>query len=171
MSDDPSLARLNALPAEEARAALQKCCGCSRWAEQMVTARPFKDRDTLFRTATQLWNGLAEADWLEAFSHHPRIGDRKLEGAGSGTKDWAKNEQAGMSQADEQLRAAMTEGNRAYEERFGRVYLVCATGKSAEELLAILQRRLNNTAEQELRIAAEEQDKITRIRLEKLLTP
>lgn len=171
MTGDDALGRLNALPRKEAREALRKCCGSARWAEEMVEARPFQDRDALFQAATQIWNGLTREDWLEAFSHHPRIGDRKLEGAGSGTKDWAKNEQAGMSRADDQVRAAMAEGNRAYEEKFGRVYLVCATGKSADELLAILQGRLQNTPEQELRIAAEEQDKITRIRLEKLLAP
>lgn len=165
------LERLNAAEASEARELLQRCCGSSRWAEQMTAARPFADRPALLETATRIWNGLSPQDWLEAFSHHPRIGDRKLENAGTGTRDWAKNEQSGMASAQEQVRAAIAEGNAAYEARFGRVYLVCATGKTAEELLSILQARLGNDASAELRIAAAEQDKITHLRLEKLLSP
>ena len=161
---------LNEAPVGVARAEFLKCCGSQRWAEQMVLTRPFKDKETLFKLASEIWFGLREQDWLEAFSHHPRIGDRKLENAGAGTKDWAKNEQAGMNQADDQLREQLAEGNRRYEAKFGRVYLVCATGKSAAELLAILQSRIGNDPVKELRIAAEEQDKITRIRLEKLLS-
>ncbi|MDQ3264228.1 MAG: 2-oxo-4-hydroxy-4-carboxy-5-ureidoimidazoline decarboxylase [Myxococcota bacterium] len=169
--DDTGLSGLNAAPAEEAKARLLRCCGSHRWAEQLTAARPFPDRAALFAAASRIWNEVGREDWLEAFSHHPRIGDRKLESAGAGTKEWAKGEQAGMNRADENLRAAIAEGNAAYEARYGRVYLVCATGKSAGELLAILQSRLGNDPDTELRIAAAEQDKITRIRLEKLLSP
>jgi len=152
------LDHLNAQPEPEARKALERCCGATRWIGPMVTRRPFL-------------NEVAE-DILEAFRHHPRIGN--LEGLRkkfTTTATWASGEQAGVRQAPEAVLERLAEGNRLYEEKFGHIFIVCATGRSADEMLAILEGRLPNDPEQELRIAAEEQAKITRIRLEKLLTP
>lgn len=162
---------LDELPEDEARAALRACCGSARWVEAMLHERPFRDPERLFEAASRIWNGLDAADWDEAFSHHPRIGEPgRIAAAAAPTAGWAAGEQAGATRANDEIRAAIAEGNRAYEARFGRIYLVCATGKSGEELLAILQSRLDNAPEAELRIAAGEQEKITRIRLEKLLS-
>ncbi|AKT42893.1 2-oxo-4-hydroxy-4-carboxy-5-ureidoimidazoline decarboxylase [Chondromyces crocatus] len=165
---------LDALPEEEARAALQRCCGSSRWVAHMLSERPFGNRSKLLEAASRHWNALTVADWDEAFSHHPRIGEpgRVAAGAASAasTAGWASKEQAGAARADDAVKAAIAEGNRTYEAKFGRIYLVCATGKSGEELLGILRARLDNEPDVELRIAAAEQDKITRLRLEKLLS-
>ncbi|WP_231511493.1 2-oxo-4-hydroxy-4-carboxy-5-ureidoimidazoline decarboxylase [Chondromyces apiculatus] len=167
-------ALLDAMPADEARAALQRCCGSHRWVERMLGERPFGTRARLVEAASRHWNALDPADWDEAFSHHPRIGEpgRVAAGAASAaaTASWASNEQAGAARSADDVKAALAEGNRAYEARFGRIYLVCATGKSGEELLAILRARLANDPETELRIAVGEQEKITRLRLEKLLS-
>lgn len=162
---------LDDLPEAEARAALLRCCGSSRWAERMLAKRPFRDRERLFEAASRIWSELSPADWDEAFSHHPRIGEPgRIAAAAASTATWASGEQAGATRSSEEVRAAIAEGNREYEARFGRIYLVCATGKSGEELLAILRSRLGNDPETELRVAAGEQEKITRIRLEKLLS-
>jgi len=160
------------LPADEARAALLRCCGSSRWVERMLAERPFKDRERLFEAAARNWTDLGPADWNEAFSHHPRIGDpSRIAAAAASTATWAAGEQAGAASADDDIKAAIAQGNAEYEARFGRIYIVCATGKSGEELLATLRERLANDPQTELRIAVAEQAKITRIRLEKLLAP
>jgi 2-oxo-4-hydroxy-4-carboxy-5-ureidoimidazoline decarboxylase len=157
---------------EEARASLMRCCGSSRWVERMLAARPFRDRERLFAAASRSWRALDVADWDEAFSHHPRIGEPGSASAtATATTTWASNEQAGATRAADDVRAAIAEGNHAYEAKFGRIYLVCATGKSGEELLAILRSRLENDPETEVNISAFEQEKITRLRLEKLLSP
>ena len=161
-------ARLDASGAPDARQALLRCCGSHRWVEAMLRRRPFGDDDALFETADQIWNDLSPEDWLEAFSHHPRIGERKLETAAPAeTRTWAAQEQAGAAQASVGLRRALEDGNQAYEERFGHVFLICATGLSAAAMLAALRRRLANDRETELRAAATEQAKITRLRLQK----
>ncbi len=160
---------LNDLNDEETRAALTRCCGSIRWVERMQGERPFRDRAHLFEAASRHWNALDVADWDEAFSHHPRIGEPS--GAAKSTASWAANEQAGASLSADDVRAAIAEGNRAYEARFGRIYLVCATGKTGEELLAILRARMGNDPATELRVAVGEQEKITRLRLEKILSP
>lgn len=164
------VARLNALPAEDAARELLTCCGSRAWAHSMVDARPFADADALFGRADQAWWALDEEDWREAFRSHPKIGERKAE-AGQTEREqaWSSGEQAGMRTAAEATQAALAEGNRAYEARFGFIYIVCATGKSADEMLAILTGRLGNAPADEIRVAAEEQRKITRIRLEKLI--
>lgn len=165
------LKRLNALPAEQAVAELLTCCGSREWARQMADRRPFSDTAELLNTADGVWWSLNRADWLEAFRSHPRIGERKAEaGQTHREKQWSEREQAGLGTAADGTRKALAEGNRAYEARFGHIYLVCASGKSGEELLAILTQRLGNEPETELRVAAEEQRKITRLRLEKLLS-
>ena len=140
-----------------------KCCGSQRWAKAVAAKRPFKTRDDLYRTAEIEWLKLKYPDWLEAFSHHPRIGERKAQG-------FAKQEQAGASGASDATLLSLESLNRLYEEKFGFVFLIFATGKSAEEMLGTLQRRLQNGRDVELKNAVGEQAKITRLRLEKLLS-
>ena len=164
------LDRLNALPADDAERELLTCCGSRRWARAMVEGRPYAGVDDLLARADEVWWSLDEADWHEAFRSHPRIGERKAEAAQTGReKAWSASEQSGMSAAADATRQAMADGNRAYEERFGWLYIVCATGKSADEMLALLRQRLANDPETEVHAAAEEQRKITRLRLQKLL--
>ena len=154
--------RLSDLPEAEARAALRACCGAGRWVERMLTQRPFKNADEVFASAERIWWDIGREDWLEAFAAHPRIGERTGDAA-------AAREQAGAETAGVATKAALAEANRAYEARFGYIYIVCAAGKSGEEMLALCRTRLANPPETELRIAAEEQLKITRLRLTKLL--
>ncbi len=160
------------LPEGEAREALRRCCGSNRWVERMLAERPFREKERLFEAASRNWSDLGPADWNEAFSHHPRIGDPgSLAAAAASTAAWAAGEQAGAASAGEDIKAALAQGNAEYEARFGRIYIVCATGKSGEELLSILRARLANDPKAELRVAVAEQEKITRLRLEKLLSP
>lgn len=164
------LARLNALPAAEARAELLKCCGSTHWAEGVAARRPFASAEELEDEADRVWWGLPPHDWLEAFRAHPKIGERKASAEVSAeARAWSEREQAGAAGAAGETRAALAEGNRAYEEKFGFIFIVCAAGKSAAEMLAALEARLPNGRETELRVAAEEQRKITRLRLRKLL--
>ncbi|HWK88416.1 MAG TPA: 2-oxo-4-hydroxy-4-carboxy-5-ureidoimidazoline decarboxylase [Longimicrobium sp.] len=164
------IARLNQLPADQAEAELLTCCGSRRWARAVAALRPFADADELMEAADRTWWGLDREDWLEAFRGHPRIGEKKAERAQTDREQgWSSSEQAGMDAAAEETRRALAEGNRAYEDRFGHIYLVCASGRGADELLSILRSRLGNDADTELRVAAEEQRAITRLRLEKLL--
>lgn len=161
---------LDGLPAAEARRLLSRCCGSGRWVEGMLERRPFGDDERLYAAAEEIWWQLAGDDWLEAFSHHPRIGDRCLEVERfAATRDLSRREQSGTAAASPEVLEALHEGNRAYEERFGHVFLICATGKSAGEMLAALEERLGNDPETELRVAAAEQAKILRLRLEKLI--
>jgi len=160
--------RLNQSAEEEARQGLLRCCGSQRWAEGMLQSRPFADDASVFEVAEAVWKDLSEEDWLEAFSHHPRIGERKLSTrAPAETRQWASQEQAGAARASAQTQEDLEEGNRIYEERFGHVFLICATGLSAPAMLASLRQRLGNDPETELGIAAGEQAKITRLRLQK----
>jgi allantoicase len=140
---------------------LRKVCASSRWVEAMMAGRPFATWDALIDTATRIWLSLDPADWLEAFAAHPRIGEKKA--------GWSSQEQSGTRSAPEATMAALAEGNRAYDEKFGFVYLVCATGRGADEMLANLRERLSHDRDTELRIAAEEHAKITALRLEKLV--
>ena len=165
-----ALLRLNEGPAADRRAELLRCCGSSRWAEAMIARRPFRDWETLLASADEVWWGLGESDWREAFAHHPKIGDADaLRARFASTRHWAAGEQAGVQSATEKTLVALAEGNRAYEDRFGFIFIVCATGKTAEEMLALLRARLANDPRDEPRVAAGEQARITRIRLEKLL--
>lgn len=156
-----TLGELNALPREVAERELSRCCGSTRWAAAIVARRPFADAEALARDAEEIWWTLEGGDWLEAFSRHPRIGERAA--------GWAGSEQAGMSGASEQTRQRLTALNHDYERKFGHVFLIFATGRSADEMLSELERRLGNDPATELKIAAGEQAKITRLRLEKLL--
>jgi allantoicase len=159
---------LNALTEEEANTRLLDCCGSANWARHMAAQRPYLSPQQLFEAAGKLWCGLSRADWLEAFGGHPRIGERKAAGQpGAAAAQWSEQEQSSVRGAPAQILGALAEANRAYEARFGYIFIVCATGKSAEEILGLLEQRLKNSPEMELRIAAEEQQKIMRLRLEK----
>jgi 2-oxo-4-hydroxy-4-carboxy-5-ureidoimidazoline decarboxylase len=161
---------LNALSLAEATEALTRCCGAGRWVEGMLARRPFASRAELFRAAEEAWAQLGAEDYFEAFAHHPEIGANATElrlKFGS-TADWASAEQSGAVGASEATLLALQAGNAAYRARFGYSFIVCATGKSAQQMLELLRARLNNTAEAELVIAAAEQAKITHLRLEKL---
>lgn len=151
--------------------ALQKCCGSTAWVENMVAIFPIADAETLMDQANTQWNKLSEADWREAFTHHPKIGGdvAALREKFASTSTWAEGEQAAVKQASQETLEALAAGNTEYEKQFGYIFIVCATGKSAEEMLALLQARLSNKPEDEILIAASEQNKITRLRLEKLL--
>jgi OHCU decarboxylase len=164
------LERLNALSADDAQRELLTCCGARAWARRMAEARPFADADELLERADTTWWSLDEDDWREAFRAHPRIGGTKAQ-AGQTDREqaWSAGEQAGMRAAAEETRDALAEGNAAYEARFGYIYIVCATGRTADEMLDLLQSRLQNDPGTEIRAAAEEQRKITRLRLQKLL--
>jgi 2-oxo-4-hydroxy-4-carboxy-5-ureidoimidazoline decarboxylase len=157
---------LDAASEEEARAMLTRCCGAARWVDAMLARRPFASRAALDEAAAAEWNRLSPADWLEAFRHHPPIGGDA--GAAGATAEWSRAEQSGVRLADAVTLRALREANAAYQERFGFVFLVCATGKSAPEMLALLQARMGNASEVELRVASREQAKITALRLEKL---
>jgi len=165
-----SLDELNTLSSAEAALALRRCCGAARWVERMLALRPYASAEDLLEKAEQAAARLKREDWLEAFTHHPRIGDmdRLRERFGS-TAAWSSGEQSGVNAAAEQTLLALKEGNDAYFEKFGYIFIVCATGKTAGEMLTLLQARLPNSPDAELPLAAAEQRKITRIRLEKLL--
>ena len=163
-----TLAEFNLLPSAKAEAVLLDCCGCARWAADVSAQRPFSDARSLFEAADAHWRKLAREDWLEAFSHHPQIGEKPSAGSESHRR-WAEGEQAGARDAREDVKTRMAHGNRSYYDKFGYIYIVCATGKSAEEMLALLEQRLQNDPARELPIAAEQQRQITRLRLEKLL--
>jgi 2-oxo-4-hydroxy-4-carboxy-5-ureidoimidazoline decarboxylase len=154
----------------QANELLSDCCGASRWVSGMVARRPFGSRAVVLSTADEIWGSLDAGDWREAFSHHPRIGEWKspMPQSDRGSA-WAAGEQSGVERAHEDVRAELATANREYEHRFGYTYIVFATGKSAEEMLALARERLRNDPDVELRAAAEEQRKITRLRLEKLL--
>ena len=164
------LQQLNAAPADEAKQLLMRCCGSAKWAEGMVAARPFESPEQLFREADSQWERTGPDDWREAMTHHPRIGEQQLRAKFASTQGWSSQEQQGVQGASDQVLRELANGNHAYEERFGFIFLVCATGKSAAEMLELLRARLNNEPEIELRVAAGEQAKITRIRLQKLLS-
>ncbi len=157
---------LDAATDADARALLTRACGASRWVDRMMARRPFGGDARLLRAARIEWFGLTEADWLEAFSHHPRIGDRSaLEARFPQTHDLSAKEQSGIGIAGADTLTALAQANTDYFNRFGFIFIVCATGKTAAEMLALLLSRLQNDRAAELRIAAEEQAKITALRL------
>ena len=164
------LDRWNQLPAQEAAREILPCCGSMAWARELAARRPLPDEISLLATSDQIWNSLGEQDWVEAFSTHPRIGERKAP-AGASTKSasWSAQEQQNVVSAEDVTQQALAEANREYERRFGRVFIVCATGKGASEMVDSLRRRLHNDDAIELRESAEEQRKITNLRLKKWL--
>ena len=159
----------NTLDINSAVAALLNCCAAHRWARGVAAQRPYLNEDQLFRTADSVWATTDELDWTQAFKAHPRIGERNAAYASAQSSAWSQQEQSAADTAEANILAELASANALYEEKFGFTYIVCATGKSAEEMLAILQRRLANKRPFELREAAEQQRQITQIRLRKWL--
>ena len=165
-----SLERFNRLPRQRALRALLDCCGSKKWAQEMAGRRPFAGEVDFFETADRTWAALSREDWQEAFLHHPQIGERKAKAKQSAVASrWSAREQSSVQKAAPEVLHELAAQNRAYADKFGYVFLICATGKSSEEILSTLRQRLPNEPETELQVAAEEQRKITRLRLEKLL--
>jgi len=158
------LARINAFPAAHAERELSKCCASKRWAHEVVRERPFASEDALASAGDRVWSALSREDWLEAFAAHPRIGER---GGGEKKEGWSADEQRGTKGADAKTLEDLRAANARYEERFGHVFLVCATGKTASEMLRMLNERMQNTHDAELKVAASEHAKITPLRLPK----
>lgn len=168
--DFMTLHELNTLPQQQLREELTKCCGSSAWVSKMLPFFPADDLVELLEDAEEQWFLCNETDWKEAFAHHPRIGDvESLKSKFASTAQFAAGEQSGINTASPQTIEALMEANKKYEEKFGYVFIVCATGKSANEMLTILETRLQNNPEVEMEIAADEQNKITKLRIEKLL--
>ncbi len=164
------LERLNALPEAEAKSEFLRCCGSSRWAQAMTFRRPFRDKERLLGSAHEIEWRLSREDWVEAFGHHPRIGDKEaLRHQFASTRTWAAGEQGGAALASEETLEDLARANREYEKKFGYIFIICATGKSAAEMLDALRSRLAHAPDVELGVAAAEQSKIARLRLEKLL--
>lgn len=159
-----TLDQLNTSDVHEAQREFARCCGSTEWAARMTAARPFASADSMLVTADVIWSALKESDWREAFAAHPKIGDVRLK-----AERWAVQEQAGTAVASTEVLDRLAAKNREYETRFGYIFIVCATGKAADEMLTMLEQRLANDAAAEIREAAEEQRKITQLRLRKLL--
>lgn len=157
-----TLDEFNAMPEIRAADVFRACCGSAAWVREMVSRRPFRSLEEMLAASDKAWSRTNENDWYEAFAHHPRIGDRLATG-------WAGGEQSRVLDAAEVEQEALAEVNRAYEERFGRIYIVCASGRTAAEMLADARGRMKNDSATELRVAAAEQHRITQLRLRKLL--
>jgi 2-oxo-4-hydroxy-4-carboxy-5-ureidoimidazoline decarboxylase len=163
-----TLAEWNAMSAEDAAAAVLPCCGSEAWARGLAERRPFATFEELYKASDALWLALPQRDWVQAFESHPRIGQAHAKAATEKSLKWSEGEQAAAN-PDDAARAALALGNAAYEAKFGRIFIVCATGKSAAEMLAILQGRMENDEATEMREAAEQQRLITQLRLKKWL--
>jgi 2-oxo-4-hydroxy-4-carboxy-5-ureidoimidazoline decarboxylase len=161
---------LNALSDEAARQALERCCAAQRWVNALLEQRPFDSALALFTAAERSFAELGRDDYLEAFAHHPQIGASlaDLRARFPATSAWSSAEQAGVSDASDETLLSLRAANAEYLARFGHIFIVCASGKTAKEMLSLLEARLDNPPDVELRIAAAEQAKITRLRLEKL---
>ena len=165
-----TLEQFNNLDSDNRFEELLKCCGSTNWANSLNTKFPFSNIDSLMQESDEIWRCISDSDIFEAFTHHPKIGDIKsLEEKFATTKQWASAEQSGVQQAKQETIEALAKGNEDYVIKFGYIFIVCASGKTADEILALLLNRLPNNAETELKIAAAEQNKITHIRLNKLL--
>ncbi len=165
-----NLDRLNSLCVDDAQSELLKCCGSRNWARQIAASRPYSGLDELIRSADSAWRALEPGDWLEAFHSHPKIGEQKA--AADTARDaqkWSAQEQSGVERSSADTLTELAELNRAYEEKFGFIFIICATGKSSDEMLASLRARLSNPPEVELQNAAAEQAKITELRIRKLI--
>jgi len=164
------LLRWNFLPASAAANEILPCCGSRAWASGVAARRPLETEAALLAASDKIWRSLPESDWLEAFHSHPRIGQSVVpESASPQSAAWSEQEQRKVAQGGDAIRAALAEANREYERRFNRIFIVCATGKSPEEILKIAQHRLDNDEQSELLEAAEQQRQITQIRLRKWL--
>lgn len=163
-----TLSEFNQLPETEAFEVLFSCCGSSEWAKQLLAKRPFSTLENLKKESDLIWLFCKEPDWLEAFSHHPKIGDKKALEEKFKKDKWAANEQSGMNSASEDIVVQLAQANMDYERKFRFIFIVCATGKSAEEMLKLIKDRLYNNRDKEILNAMQEQNKITHIRLDKL---
>ena len=163
------LGRWNALDAGSAAGEILSCCGSCAWATALAAQRPFGDADELLAASDAVWSSLSEYDWREAFDSHPRIGQQHAPAATTESLKWSSEEQRAAMSPDDAVKAALTEGNRRYEEKFRRIFIVCASARSAGEILEILERRMRNSAEVELRETAEQQRQITQLRLRRWL--
>jgi 2-oxo-4-hydroxy-4-carboxy-5-ureidoimidazoline decarboxylase len=164
------LALWNAMNLEQAAEAILPCCDCKAWAHAMTARRPVVDETTLLAASDEVCGKLSESDWMEAFRSHPRIGETQAQsGVLARSAKWSQQEQRRLSTADEQVKTALAKGNRAYEQRFNHIFIVCATDKSPAELLDNLQRRLRYDEVTEFREATEQQRQIAQIRLKKWL--
>ena len=163
------LASWNEADKETALDAMLACCGAHRWAQAMVALRPFSGLENLSLTADKVWSIMEETDWLDAFARHPRIGERRSTRDLAKSATWSQQEQSSAATATNQVLLELAKGNELYERRFGFTYIVCATGKSAEEMLTIVNRRLASDRDTELREAAEQQRQIMQIRIGKWL--
>ncbi len=162
------LAHWNELPQDEAVREIVACCGSGTWSAKMASRRPIQDEATLLALSDEIWRTLSETGWQEAFRSHPRIGESSADKTvAPQSSAWSEQEQQKAAAADEAVKMALKWGNREYEQKFGRIFIVCATGKSASEILEILRRRLHNDDATELQLAAEEQRQIMHIRLKK----
>jgi 2-oxo-4-hydroxy-4-carboxy-5-ureidoimidazoline decarboxylase len=164
------LTRWNGLRSDEAAQEILRCCGSKAWAYGMAARRPIVDETALLTACDQVWKSLAESDWMEAFHSHPRIGESLPVTGSTQSVGWSVEEQQRVGAAGEDVKVALAEGNREYERRFNRIFIVCATGKSALEILGILRKRLGNEQTTELHEAAEQQRLITHLRLKKWLS-
>jgi len=166
-----TIEELNQLDTADRRAVLMRCCGAGAWIAGMQVLFPVSSKEMLLKEAERVWYDCSEVDWREAFEHHPHIGDLgSLKKKFASTGEWAAGEQSGVNAAPQEVLTELAAGNEAYEKKFGYIFIVCATGKSAGEMLELLTGRLGNAAAKEIRIAMGEQNKITLIRLEKLLS-
>jgi 2-oxo-4-hydroxy-4-carboxy-5-ureidoimidazoline decarboxylase len=171
VSANPTLTRWNTIPAATAAAEILPCCGSRNWANSLVAVRPFNNLPDLLSASDRVWRELSEDDWLEAFRSHPRIGESRSHAPASAqSQKWSAQEQSRSADSPEAVKQALATGNQEYERKFGRIFIICATGKSAAEILQNLERRLQNDQAAELREAAEQQREIIHIRLEKWLT-
>lgn len=163
------LKSINGLNDNDAAEVFRRCCGSNTWVDKMIRARPFASDEALLEQADRSFKDLTREDWMDAFAAHPKIGDiTSLKEKYSTTRNWAENEQAGAQGISDAVAQDLAARNEEYFQKFGYIFIVCATGKSAQEMLTMLKQRLHNDAETELPIAAEEQRKITHLRLEKL---
>lgn len=171
-----SIAEFDHLSIEKKKELLMQCCGSSAWVNKMLTVFPVEDLVELLEAAEEKWYECNAEDWQEAFAHHPKIGDINFLSSElilekekfANSAEWAATEQSGINNADENTLQQLKKANKEYQHKFGFIFIICASGKSANEMLHILKSRLKNIKEQEIKIAAEEQNRITKIRLEKL---
>jgi 2-oxo-4-hydroxy-4-carboxy-5-ureidoimidazoline decarboxylase len=164
------LTRWNHLSADEAAHEILPCCGSMAWAQQMVTRRPFTDDVSLLAASDETWRSLGDTAWDEAFRSHPRIGEtRAAQPSHARSAAWSALEQQKAALAGEDVKVALAEGNQEYERRFNRIFIVCASGKTAPEILEILRRRLQHDPEVELREAVEQQRQIIHLRIKRWL--
>jgi OHCU decarboxylase len=158
------LHEFNEMPAQQAVELMLRVCHSRQWAERVVGGRPYPTVEALQQSADEIWIGLSPEDWLEALLAHPRIGE-----TGGRSADWSIAEQSAAARSEPQVKQAIDEGNREYEKRFGHVFLIAAQGRTGEEILAQLRQRMNNDSQTELRVAAEEHRRITRMRIDRLM--